>query len=42
MIIDTPRGPDVLFSAEQIVAFQERMEGIRDGKCDPHKDPDSI
>lgn len=42
MIFETPRGQLVVFTVKNLSVFQERMKGIRDGKCDPEKDPEAI
>ncbi len=41
-IVETPKGPLIVFTAQELGKLQHRMEGIRDGKCDPDKDPDAI
>lgn len=42
MVLESPRGILVVFTAENLMKLQQRMEAIRDGKCDPDKEPDAI
>ncbi len=42
MLINSPRGPLIVFTAQNLVKLQERMKSIRDGRCDPEKEPDAI
>ena len=42
LILDSPYGPLVVLTPKQLVGLQHRMESIRDGKCDPDKEPEAI
>lgn len=42
MVLESPRGPLVVFTAQNLMKLQKRMEAIRDGRCDPAKDHDAI